>query len=173
MDDGIVLINTGPGKGKTTAALGVTLRALGYGQKVVFLQFIKSAATGESRFLEKYASEHPTELHYARLGLGFVGNEPSPGDKAKAEEAMAEAFSRRQGADLVVLDEINVALDKGMIPSAEVKRFILEKPAGQSLVLTGRGCPDDIIELAQTVTCMTEVKHAYKSGIKALRGVDF
>jgi cob(I)alamin adenosyltransferase len=173
MAEGLVLINTGPGKGKTTAALGTVLRALGHGQKVVFLQFIKSQATGESRFLEKYAGEHSDQLYYGRLGLGFVKDHPTDKDLAKASEAMATAERERHGAHLVVLDEINVALDKNLITLERVKDFIANRPAAQNIILTGRGCPKELYELAHTVTEMADIKHAYRQGIKARRGVDF
>jgi cob(I)alamin adenosyltransferase len=171
--EGLVLINTGPGKGKTTAALGVAVRALGHGRRVAFLQFIKQSATGESRFLEEYAGEHPDQLYYARLGLGFVGKEPSAADLAKAAEGMAEAEKRRQWADLLVLDEVNVALDKGLVPLEWAVGFIRGRPRGQDLVLTGRGCPRELYDLAQTVTEMAEVKHAFRQGHKARKGLDF
>jgi cob(I)alamin adenosyltransferase len=171
--EGLVVVNTGPGKGKTTAALGVAVRALGHGQRVVFLQFIKSQDTGESRFLETYAADHPDRLYYGKLGLGFVRGAPTAADLAKADEAMATAERERAGADLVVLDEINVALDKGLVEIGRVKRFIAERPDGQSVILTGRGCPEELYELAHTVTEMGDVKHAYRQGLKARRGVDF
>ncbi|MDR1050823.1 MAG: cob(I)yrinic acid a,c-diamide adenosyltransferase [Deltaproteobacteria bacterium] len=173
MSEGLVLINTGPGKGKTSAALGVALRALGHGQRVVFLQFIKSMETGESKFLEDYARRNPDRLFYGRFGLGFVGARPTPGDKARAAEAMAEASRRRPGAGLVVLDEINVALDKGLVSLDEVKEFLASGEEGQNVILTGRGCPPELYELAHTVTEMAEVKHAYRQGIKAKPGVDY
>ena len=170
---GLVLINTGPGKGKTTAALGVVLRALGHGHKVVFLQFIKSQATGESKFLEEYAAANPSRLWYGRLGLGFVRGGATEEDLAKAAEAMDTAERERPGADLVVLDEVNVALDKGLVDVGRVRRFIEERPEGQSVILTGRGCPEELYELADTITEMGDVKHAYRQGLKARRGVDF
>ncbi|MDR2443911.1 MAG: cob(I)yrinic acid a,c-diamide adenosyltransferase [Deltaproteobacteria bacterium] len=173
MAQGLVLINTGCGKGKTTAALGTVLRALGHGHRVVFLQFIKSQATGESRFLESYAAEHPDKLFYSRLGLGFVRDKASEKDLAKASEAMATAEKERDNARLVVLDEINIVLDKGMIPIERVKEFIKTKPTDQSIILTGRNCPKELYDLAHTITEMTDIKHAYREGIKAQRGVDF
>jgi cob(I)alamin adenosyltransferase len=173
MSEGIILVNTGPGKGKTSAALGVTMRALGHGQRVVFLQFIKSSETGESRFLENYASEHPDRLFYGRLGLGFVGRTPSSEDKIKAAEAMAVAYEKRDGADLVVLDEICVALDKGLLPVSAAVDFLNSKDPRLSVILTGRNCPEEVVGLAHTVTEMTEVRHAYRQGIRAKAGVDF
>jgi ATP:corrinoid adenosyltransferase len=173
MERGLILVNTGPGKGKTTAALGVTLRALGQGFKVAFLQFIKDQETGESRFLEEYARTHPDRLYYKRLGLGFVGNTPSPADRAKAAEALKTAGELLDDYDLLVLDEICVALDKGLIATEAVLRMLESRPPRLNLILTGRGCPAEVIDLADTVTEMTLVKHAYKNGISARKGIEF
>jgi cob(I)alamin adenosyltransferase len=173
MAEGLVLVNTGLGKGKTTAALGVALRALGHGHRVVFLQFIKSSPTGESRFLDHYAESNPDQLHYAKLGLGFVGGKPTQADLDMAAQAMKEADTHRHGADLVVLDELNVALNLGLVPLQWAKDFIQSRPEGQDIVITGRNCPNELYELAHTVTEMTEIKHAYHQGIKAKKGLDF
>jgi cob(I)alamin adenosyltransferase len=167
------LINTGNGKGKTTAAIGTAVRALGHGQKVVFLQFIKSAPTGESRFLERYAQQHPDRLCYHMLGLGFIKNDPSAQDLAKANQAMEMAEKLQPNADLIVLDEINIALSKGLILVERVKKFLLERPESQNVILTGRNCPDELYEMADTITEMTEIKHAYRQGKPAAKGVDF
>ncbi|MDR0621020.1 MAG: cob(I)yrinic acid a,c-diamide adenosyltransferase [Deltaproteobacteria bacterium] len=173
MSSGLVLVNTGPGKGKTTAALGVTLRALGHGRRVLFLQFIKSASTGESAFLDEYAREHPDRLYFAKLGLGFVGDRPKEADLEMAKVAMGEAEARRREADLVVLDELNVAVSLGLVPLGWAKNFIETRPEDQDIVITGRDCPEELCDLAHTVTEMREVKHAYRQGIKAKKGVDY
>ena len=188
MEKGLVLINTGPGKGKTSASVGVAVRALGQGFNVAFLQFIKNQATGESRFLEAYAADHPPVgalikgtssenlggLFYKRMGLGFVFDAPSPEDRAKAAEALGEARELLNGAfELVVLDEICVAVSKGLISSNDILDLIKTREPAVNLILTGRGCPDEIIAAADTVTEMTVVKHAYQAGIKARRGIEF
>ncbi|MDR2367908.1 MAG: cob(I)yrinic acid a,c-diamide adenosyltransferase [Deltaproteobacteria bacterium] len=173
MGTGLVLVNTGRGKGKTTAAMGVAVRALGHGRRVVFLQFIKAAPTGESAFLEAYARDHPDRLHYAKLGLGFVGGTPKPADERMARLAMEEAEKTRQGADLVVLDELNVAINLGLVPLEWALAFVQGRPGDQDIVITGRDCPEALIDLAHTVTEMTEVKHAYRQGIKAKKGLDY
>lgn len=171
---GLILVNTGPGKGKTTAALGVTLRALGQGFKVAFLQFIKDQETGESRFLKEYDQSQPGRLYYNRLGLGLIPGEPSPEDRAKAAEALKKADELlKMDYDLVVLDEICVALAKGLIPTEAVVKMLKSKPPRQHLILTGRGCPEEVIALADTVTEMTPVKHAYQNGISACKGIEF
>ncbi len=171
---GRVLINTGPGKGKTTASLGTALRALGHGHKVAVLQFMKSQKTGEGAFLEDYAAAHPDKLHYQRFGLGFVMGEPSPADLAEAREALDQAASCLTGDfNLVVLDEICVALSLNMLDLAEVVELVRNRRQGMSVILTGRGCPRALIDLADTVTEMTEIKHAYQQGIKAAPGIEF
>lgn len=217
MEKGLMLINTGPGKGKTSAALGVTIRALGQGLDVAFLQFVKSQPTGESHFLELYAEARPARaaqtartggepsscaasgsgpsggggaafppqapeapeprlgrLFYKRMGLGFVFDSPGEDDRAKAAEALAEARGLLDGSfDLVVLDEICVAVSKGLIPLDQTLDLIRSRDERVNLILTGRGCPEELIALADTVTEMTVVKHAYQAGIKARRGIEF
>ena len=174
MNKGLILVNTGPGKGKTTAALGTTIRALGQGFKVAFLQFIKNQETGESKFLKNFADEHPGQLHYDRLGLGLMMGGPTAEDRAKAAEALAEAGRLLQaGYDLVVLDEICVALSLKLIEVSDMEKLIREKPLPVSLILTGRACPEEIIALADTVTEMRPIKHAYEKGIAARRGIEF
>jgi cob(I)alamin adenosyltransferase len=171
--DGLLLVNTGPGKGKTTAAIGILIRALGHGHKAAFIQFIKSAPTGESRFLEDLAKKDPDALRYAKIGLGFVRDAPSEEDIRKAREGLDLARELAETKDLIVLDEINIALDKGLISVEEMAGFIKGRPKGLNLVMTGRGCPPEIQELADTVTEMTEIKHAYHAGIPARKGIDF
>jgi cob(I)alamin adenosyltransferase len=170
---GLFLINTGPGKGKTTAAIGTLIRALGHGHRTAFIQFIKTSDTGESRFLADWAERHPDRLHYAKLGLGFVRDSPSEDDLAKAREGLELARKLCPEMDLIVLDEVNVALKKGLLPLDELVSFVTGRPEGLSLVFTGRGCPQELIDLADTVTEMTEIKHAYHSGIPARKGIDY
>ncbi len=174
MEKGLILINTGPGKGKTTAALGTLVRALGRGFTAAFLQFIKSQETGESRFLQDYAQSHPGRLYYNRFGLGFLKGEPTAEDRARAAEALAEAEKLTAADyDLVVLDEICVAVSRGLIGVAEVSRLMQNRRPAQHLILTGRGCPDELIALADTVTEMTIVKHAFEQGIPARAGLEY
>ncbi|MDR2338927.1 MAG: cob(I)yrinic acid a,c-diamide adenosyltransferase [Deltaproteobacteria bacterium] len=170
---GLVLVNTGTGKGKTTASLGTLIRALGQGHKAAFIQFIKSAPSGESKFLENYAKEHPDMLDYARIGLGFLKDEPSEGDRQRALDGLELAKKLSHDKDLIVLDEVNIAMDKGLLPIPDMVAFIEGRPEKLSLILTGRGCPPEIVALANTVTEMTEIKHAYHQGIPAKKGIDF
>jgi cob(I)alamin adenosyltransferase len=169
----LVLVNTGPGKGKTTAALGTLVRALGHGHKTALIQFIKSAPTGESRFLESFEKRDPESVTYARIGLGFIRDNPTEDDFKMAKEGMDLARDFSKVKNLLVLDEVNIALDKGLIPVAEMREFLENRPEGLTVILTGRGCPAEIVEIADTVTEMTEIKHAYHAGIPAKKGVDF
>ncbi|MDR1607894.1 MAG: cob(I)yrinic acid a,c-diamide adenosyltransferase [Deltaproteobacteria bacterium] len=173
MVKGLTLVNTGPGKGKTTAALGLVARALGHGQKVAFIQFIKCQETGESQFLADLAKDRAENFFFCRHGQGFVGRNPSQADRELAEEGLRQAEALAADYDLLVLDEINVALSLGLLDPAAVASFIQNRPLALNLVLTGRGCPANIIDLADTVTEMTDVKHAFRAGIPARPGVDY
>jgi len=174
MEKGLILINTGPGKGKTTAAVGACARALGQGFKVAFLQFIKNEETGESRILKEYDQTHPGRLYYNRLGLGCVMGEPKPEDRAKAAEALKTAGELlTRDFNLVVLDEICVAMAKGLVETQAVVKMLKAKPPLVNLILTGRGCPEEVIALADTVTEMTLIKHAFQNGVSARQGIEF
>ena len=174
MEKGLVLINTGDGKGKTTAALGTAIRALGRGLRVAILQFIKNQETGEGLFLADYAARRPESLFYRRLGLGCLKGPPRPEDLAKAAEAMDLARELAADAyDLLVLDEICVAAALGLIETSEVVRLIETRRPGLNLFLTGRGAAPEIIALADTVTEMKLIRHAYEKGVPARRGLEY
>ncbi len=176
---GLVLINTGNGKGKTTAALGVALRAFGNGQKVLILQFIKGAwKYGELFALEKLGEG----IEIRQMGEGFVRHnkdQVSEADQArhrqKAEEAWAEVCREVASDrwDLVILDEINYAIDFGLLDVKKVVTLIEEKPERLNLILTGRNARQELIDLADTVTEMNPIKHAYQKGIRARRGIEY
>src|SRR4030067_852493 len=173
---GLIIVYTGDGKGKTTAALGTVLRALGYNWKVLIIQFIKGSWTyGEMKGLKRLEPEVELKI----LGQGFVG---IIDDKKPIEEHIAAALGALKTAledvqsdkyDLVILDEINVALSLGLIELAEVKKLLTCKPKRLHLILTGRGAHQDVIEMADLVTEMKEIKHPYQKGILAQKGVDF
>ena len=172
---GLILINTGPGKGKTTAALGTALRAVGCGMKVLMLQFLKGSwHYGELDAVEAFGENFVLK----QMGRGFVkigGAETDPEDIRMVEEAWAEAreaiFS---GAwDMVVLDEINYAISYKMLDPAVVAEALKGKPEMVHVILTGRNAHPLLVELADTVTEMREVKHAYQKGILAQRGVEY
>lgn len=180
---GLVLINTGTGKGKTTAALGTAIRAWGDGQKVLILQFIKGAwKYGELKAIETLGKAEG-RIEIRPMGDGFVfHNKKDP----ENEERLAEKkeLARRawdmvrkevmSGAwDLIVLDEINYAIHFGMLETGEVAGLIRERPVRLNMILTGRYAPKELIDLADTVTEMTLVKHAFQKGIRARKGIEF
>lgn len=180
---GLVLINTGTGKGKTTAALGTAIRAWGDGQKVLILQFIKGAwKYGELKAIETLGKAEG-RIEIRPMGDGFVfHNKKDP----ENEERLAEKkeLARRAGDmvrkevmsgawDLIVLDEINYAIHFGMLETEEVAGLIRERPPRLNMILTGRYAPKELIDLADTVTEMTLVKHAFQKGIRARKGIEF
>jgi cob(I)alamin adenosyltransferase len=176
-DRGQVIINTGAGKGKTTAALGMAVRAAGHGQKVLILQFIKGAwKTGESKFMKKLVPE----IEMMQLGKGFFKIEDgkvkiTPKDREEAREAFEIAADKIISGqyDLIVLDEIINILAYGLIGTGELISLLKEKPQGLSIVLTGRGAPRELIDAADTVSEIKEIKHAYSQGIKAKKGIEY
>ncbi|MBI5482150.1 MAG: cob(I)yrinic acid a,c-diamide adenosyltransferase [Deltaproteobacteria bacterium] len=172
---GLILVNTGDGKGKTTAALGTALRAVGYGQKVLVIQFIK----GTWHYGELDAVARIPEITLVRAGKGFYKIIDDKFTEAEHREAAAAglAFARESIAknehSLVILDEINVAVSLGLLDLADVIGLLDLKPPHMSLILTGRNAHPDVIARADTVTEMREIKHAFKQGILAKRGIDF
>lgn len=173
---GLVLVNTGDGKGKTTAALGTVLRAVGYGHRCLIVQFIKGSWTyGEMKSIKRLEPE--VEFH--RMGKGFVGIVDDKLPREEHEQAAREAlaFAREKLVSgnyrLVLLDEIFVAVGLKLISTQDVLDVLDARPRGTTLILTGRGAPSEVIERADTVTEMREIKHAYRKGILAQRGVDY
>ena len=174
--EGLVIVYTGNGKGKTTAALGLSLRAIGYENKVCMLQFIKGSwHYGEMDSSKKLGPN----FELIAIGKGFVGilddNSPREEHEKYAAEALKicreKVFSEKY--DVVILDEINYAINLGLLDVEEIIKLIKEKPDELDLVLTGNHAKEEIIELADLVTEMKEVKHPFKSGIKAKKGIDF
>jgi len=172
---GLIIVNTGPGKGKTTAAMGTALRAVGQGMSVLMLQFLKGSwHYGELDAVKAFGGKFVMK----QMGRGFVkvGTEkPDPEDVRMVEEAWAEAETAiRSGQwDLVVLDEINYAISYGMLDPAKVVASLKSKPEMVHVILTGRNAHPTIIELADTVTEMRQVKHAYEKGVMAQRGIEY
>lgn len=175
MRQGLLLINTGPGKGKTTAALGTAMRAAGNGMRVLILQFIKGSwHYGE---LDAAGTLGPNFV-LKQMGRGFVkvgGAETDPEDirlvQAAWDEARAAIYSGEW--DMVVLDEINYAIGYGMLDPAIVAEALRNRPPMVHVILTGRNAHPSLVEIADTVTEMREVKHAYQKGIEAQRGVEY
>ncbi len=179
---GLILINTGPGKGKTTAALGTALRAAGNGMRVLVLQFLKGSwHYGELDSIAKLGealSPGNPAFQIRQMGRGFVkvgGAETDPEDIRLVEEAWAEASAAILSGewDLVVLDEINYAIGYKMLAPEAVADTLRRKPEMTHVILTGRNAHPLLVELADTVTEMREVKHAYSKGILAQRGIEF
>ncbi|MBM4055912.1 MAG: cob(I)yrinic acid a,c-diamide adenosyltransferase [Planctomycetes bacterium] len=175
MENGLILVNTGNGKGKTTAALGLCFRAVGHGMKVLMLSFIKSAqGTGEMRAAELLGAN----FRMVQLGQGFIrtqkGNfsEETMKHAGESWEYAKQEISSDQ-YDMIVLDEINYLIDYGLLNVDDVSSVIQNKPKRLNLVLTGRNAKDQIIEIADLVTEMKEIKHPYKKGIKARKGIEF
>ena len=168
----LVLVNTGDGKGKTTAALGVTMRAWGRGWKICWLQFIKSKTShyGETRAAERMGIE------MIPLGDGFTWlSKDIEKDIALAHECWEVAKEKIESAqyDLVVLDEITYPITYGWLDIDEVLEVLRNRPHDVDIVITGRDAHPKLIEFADTVTEMTETKHVYQSGVKAQPGIDF
>lgn len=174
--DGLVIVYTGKGKGKTTAALGMALRAVGYDYKVCMIQFIK----GSWHYGEMTSSKRlEPEFELTAVGKGFVGimddKSPIEDHKKIADEALAIAQEKiaSEKYNIVILDEINYAVNLGLVKIDDVIKLIQTKPANVNLVLTGNHVKDEVIELADLVTEMREIKHPFKSGIRAKKGIDF
>jgi len=172
---GLIIVNTGPGKGKTTAAMGTALRAVGQGMRVLMLQFLKGSwHYGELDAVQAFGDKFVLR----QMGRGFVkvgGAETDPEDVRMVEEAWAEAERAILSGewDMVILDEINYAISYGMLDPAKVVKVLQQKPPMVHVILTGRNAHSTIIALADTVTEMRQVKHAYEQGVMAQRGIEY
>jgi len=167
---GLVVVYTGDGKGKTTAALGMVFRALGRNQKVAVVQFIK----GKWKTGERMMAEQLPQLDFRVMGRGFTweSNDLTQ-DKAAAMQAWEQSKELMGQVDLLVLDEITYAITYGFIPLADVLEALKAKPATTSVVLTGRDAAPELLELADLVTHMQAVKHPFTQGILAQPGIDY
>ena len=175
-EKGLVIVYTGKGKGKTTAALGIVLRAVGHGYKVGMIQFIK----GEWYYGELTSSKRlEPEFELIAAGRGFVGiiddDHPIEDHEKAAKEAIEVAKQKIASGDydIMVLDEINYAVKLNLISQEDILDVIAAKPEKTSLVLTGNYVPEAVMDAADLVTEMREIKHPYQRGIKAKKGVDF
>jgi len=170
---GVVLVHTGEGKGKSSSAFGVVFRAAGWGMKVCVIQFIKGKwKTGEQKAAARFDS-----IEWHALGDGFTWDTKNPGQDRRTSRdiwALAKDKVRSHQFDLVVFDEINYCCGYGWICGEEIAKFIREeRPGWMHLILTGRKAPQEVIEVADTVTEMRMLKHAYKKGIRAQQGIEF
>ena len=168
---GLVQVYTGNGKGKTTAALGLAVRMAGTGGKVVIIQFLKGGSPcGEHRFIEKF---HPFEI--VKLNKGNALKQSAEELRPTTERSYSQAMETLQqgNCDMVILDEILVAVAKGLLKPSQVLDLIARKPPEVELVLTGCGAPPEVIERADLATEMKAVKHPMEKGIKARRGIEY
>lgn len=170
---GIVQIYTGNGKGKTTAAFGQALRAIGQGYRVCVIQFMKGRKYGEFLAGEKYLPN--LTIHLAGLDSFVMREKPAPLDIELARQGLALARKAIASGDydMVILDEINVAADFQLIPLEEVIDLVKSKPAAVDLILTGRYAPPEVIALADTVSEIREVRHHYNAGVKERAGIEY
>ncbi|MCA1858412.1 cob(I)yrinic acid a,c-diamide adenosyltransferase [Massilia oculi] len=170
---GILIVNTGNGKGKSSSAFGMVTRALGHGMKVGVVQFIKGAmSTGEEKFLRRF----PDEVSFHAMGEGYTWEtQDRERDIAKAGEAweQARSFLRDPAYGMVVLDELNIALKYKYLDLHTVIADLLDRPVMQHVVVTGRAAPPELVAVADTVTEMNVVKHAFKAGIAAQAGTEW
>lgn len=168
----LVVLHTGDGKGKTTAAMGIAMRAAGHGKRVAVVQFMKS---GQWKSGERLAAER-LEVDWSVIGDGFTWESEDLERAAEiARDAWAEAATRIAGGvyDVVVLDEVTYPLKWGWVPTADVVATIVGRPAHVSVVLTGRDAPAELRAIADTVSESTNVKHAFDDGVAALKGIDY
>ena len=168
---GVIIVNTGTGKGKSSAGFGMVARALGHGQKVGVVQFIKGKfATGEEAFFRQFDN-----VTYHVMGEGYTWEtQDRERDVEMAETAWAQARALLQdeSVNLVLLDELNIALKKEFLDLPTVLEDLANRPSMQHVVITGRGAPQDLIDIADTVTDMRKEKHAFEAGVKAQKGVE-
>ena len=178
IEKGLLIVHTGKGKGKSTAAFGLVMRALGHDMQVGVVQFIKGAwQTGERRVLERF----PDLVTIRTMGEGFTWEtQDRQRDLAAARaawHASREMIEACRGPDpayrLVVLDELNIVLRYNYLPLDEVVAFLKDKPADLHVVVTGRNAKPELIEIADLVTEMTQVKHPFRAGVKAQAGIEF
>ncbi len=175
-EGGLVIVYTGNGKGKTTAALGMALRAIGYDHKICMIQFIK----GSWHYGEMTSSKRlEPEFELTAVGKGFVGilddNTPKDVHQKIAREAIEIAKQKilSEKYDIVILDEINYAVNLGLVDVGDVLELVKIRPKKLNLVLTGNHVKQQLVDVADLVTEMREIKHPFQKGIRAKRGIDF
>jgi len=170
---GLVQVYTGNGKGKTTAAFGQALRAVGQGYRVCIIQFMKGRKYGEFLAAEKYLPN--LTIHLSGLDSFVMRANPAPLDIELARQGLdlARQAIASGDYDMVILDELNVAADFRLIPLDDVIDLIKNKPASVDLILTGRYAPPEIVELADTVSEICEIRHHYNAGVKDRAGIEY
>jgi len=172
-EKGLLIVHTGKGKGKSTAAFGMVFRCVGHGMKAGVVQFVKGAwATGERSVLEKF----PELVTIKAMGEGFTWEtQDRERDIAHARAGWEEA--KRMIADpqyaLVLLDELNIVLRYDYLPTEEILEFLRDKPEDKHVIVTGRNAKEELIEIADLVTEMEQIKHPFRSGVKAQKGIEY
>jgi cob(I)alamin adenosyltransferase len=173
LEKGLLIVHTGKGKGKSTAALGMVMRAIGHGFKVGIIQFVKGKwETGERVVLERFADQ----VTINTMGEGFTWETQSrERDIAAARAAWNQAVTliRDPAIKMVLLDELNIVLRYDYLPLEEVLAVLRDKPEDKHVIVTGRNAKDELLEIADLVTEMTMVKHPFREGVKAQAGVEF
>ena len=171
---GLILLYTGNGKGKTTAALGQVLRAAGHGFKVAIIQFIKNMEnTGEIKTAKKIFADH---LEIFPMGSGFTWDAKDQDELRQAAEkgwALAKEKINSGQYCMIILDELTYTLNYGLLDQEEVVSFLEQKPESLHIIITGRDANDELIDLADLVTEMKEIKHPYQNGVKATKGIEY
>jgi cob(I)alamin adenosyltransferase len=173
MKKGLLHIYTGDGKGKTTAATGLAVRALGRGQRVLFAHFLKPA---EPKSGEDLLFAQLDNIEVLTAGVGVIGSKATKEEIVASVESTFSEICRLVATkpfDLVILDEMNLVLHKGYLSLDEMKRFIDSRPIGLNLVLTGRYAPEEMRQMADLVTVMQKEKHPYDQGITAREGIEY
>ena len=168
---GRIIVNTGDGKGKTTAAFGTAFRAAGHGLQVAVIQFIKGWSYGEVKAAERFPN-----MDLTRIGSGYTwaAEDPEvPRQLAREAWEVCRQKALSDQFDLLVMDELNYAIAEGFVDVQELLQLLTEKPARLSVIITGRNAKDELIAVADTVTEMRSVKHAYDQGIQACRGIEY
>lgn len=172
-EKGLVIVHTGKGKGKSTAGFGIVFRALGHGMKIGVVQFVKGSwDTGERWVLEKF----PEQVTISALGEGFTWEtQDRARDIAMARGAweQAKAMIMDESYDMVLCDELNIVLRYDYLPVEEVTEVLKAKPEMKHVIITGRNAKDELIEAADLVTEMEMIKHPFRSGVKAQKGIEF
>ncbi|NND50568.1 MAG: cob(I)yrinic acid a,c-diamide adenosyltransferase [Rhizobiales bacterium] len=173
IEKGLLIVHTGKGKGKSTAAFGLVLRALGNGMKIAVVQFVKGKwETGERAALVKFDDQ----ITISTMGEGFTWETQ---DRQRDIEAARAAWSRARELinddehDMVLLDELNIVLRYDYLPISEVVEALEAKPANKHVIVTGRNAKDELVEIADLVTDMTMIKHPFRAGVKAQAGIEF
>ena len=170
-DRGIIVVNTGNGKGKSSSGFGMVARALGHGMRVAVVQFIKgSGTTGEENFFRRFPG-----VEYHVMGEGFTWEtQDRERDVLAAQKAWQKAceFLLDERVGVVLLDELNIALKLKFLPVDDVVWQLQKRPRMQHVIVTGRAAPGELLDIADTVTDMREIKHAYKAGVRAQKGIE-